>query len=103
VRESDGLAASSRNSYLTPAERLHAPGIHAALQQASLQKTPARIVAAAQKSISKIPGAIIDYIEAVDAASLQPLRNRRAEGRLAAAVFLGKARLIDNIPLPIVP
>jgi pantoate--beta-alanine ligase len=99
-RETDGLAASSRNSYLTPEERRAAPGIHAALVQASLQKTPARIVDSAKKRISKIPGARIDYIESVDAATLEPLRNRRIEGRLAAAVFLGKARLIDNIALP---
>ena len=100
VRESDGLSASSRNAYLTPEERKAAPGIHAALSQASLQKTPARIVDSARKRISKIPGARIDYIEAVDAHSLEPLRNRHSEGRLAAAVFLGKARLIDNIALP---
>lgn len=99
-RETDGLAASSRNSYLTAEERRAAPGIHAALVQASLQKTPARIVDSAQKRISKIPGARIDYIEAVDAATLEPLRTRHIEGRLAAAVFLGKARLIDNIALP---
>ena len=39
----------------------------------------------------------------MDAATLQPLRNRKSEGRLAAAVFLGKARLIDNIALPVIP
>ena len=100
VREADGLAASSRNSYLNAEERKVAPGIHSALVQASHQKTPARVVDSAKKRISKIPGARIDYIEAVDAESLQPLRHRRTEGRLAAAVFLGKARLIDNIPLP---
>jgi pantoate--beta-alanine ligase len=99
-RESDGLAASSRNSYLDTDERKVAPGIHAALVQASLQKTPARIVDSARKRISKIPGSRIDYIEAVEACSLEPLRNRRSQGRLAAAVFLGKARLIDNIALP---
>jgi pantoate--beta-alanine ligase len=103
VRESDGLAASSRNAYLTPEERRLAPEIYASLRAAATKPTPAKIVAEAQKRISKIPGARIDYIEAVDAATLQPLRNRKSEGRLAAAVFLGKARLIDNIALPVIP
>jgi pantoate--beta-alanine ligase len=103
VRESDGLAASSRNAYLTPEERRLAPEIHDSLRAAATKPTPAKIVAEAQKRISKIPGSRIDYIEAVDAATLQPLRNRKSEGRLAAAVFLGKARLIDNIALPVIP
>jgi pantoate--beta-alanine ligase len=100
VREADGLAASSRNSYLSPEERQLAPGIHAALQAASSQRTPSKIVQSAVQRIKKIPGARIDYIEAVEADTLAPLLNRRREGRLAAAVFLGKTRLIDNIPLP---
>lgn len=100
VREKDGLAASSRNVYLTPAERALAPGIHAALIAASHLKSPESILRAAVRDISKIPGARIDYVEAVDAATLQPLKSRSSEGRLASAVFLGKARLIDNIALP---
>ena len=99
IRESDGLAASSRNAYLTPDERALAPKIHAALVAASVMKDPTAIVRVATKEISKIPGARIDYIEAVDASSLEPLRKRTVEGRLASAVFLGKARLIDNIAL----
>lgn len=102
VRESDGLATSSRNAYLTPEERSYAPLLHAALVGAANSKTsPAAIESAAKKQIGKIPGARIDYVEAVDASSLQPLKNRKTSGRLVAAVFLGKARLIDNIPLPI--
>ncbi|MFM8982160.1 MAG: 4-phosphopantoate--beta-alanine ligase, partial [Spartobacteria bacterium] len=103
IRESDGLAASSRNAYLTEPERRLAPQIHTSMCLASEKPTPSKIVAEAAKRISKIPGARIDYVEAVDAETLQPLRNRRVEGRLAAAVFLGKARLIDNIPLPPIP
>ena len=100
MREADGLAASSRNSYLSPEERLLAPGIHAALQAASSQRTASKIVQSAVQRIKKIPSARIDYIEAVEADTLAPLLNRSREGRLAAAVFLGKTRLIDNIPLP---
>ena len=103
VRESDGLAASSRNAYLTPAERALAPTIHATMAEASKLKTPPAIVKSCTAAISKIPGARIDYIEAVDASTLRPLSNRKTAGRLAVAVFLGKARLIDNITLPPLP
>jgi len=103
VREADGLAASSRNAYLTPAERALAPTIHAAMAEASKLKTPPAIVKSCTAAISKIPGARIDYIEAVDASTLASLPNRKSPGRLAVAIFLGKARLIDNIPLPRIP
>jgi pantoate--beta-alanine ligase len=103
IRERDGLATSSRNAYLTPGERAVAPRIHEALRSAVSKKSPAAIEASARKALSAIPGARLDYVEAVDAGSLQPLKNRKSPGRLAAAVFLGKARLIDNIALPVVP
>jgi len=101
VRESDGLAASSRNAYLTPDERALAPLIHAAMQSAAEKfKDPVAIVKALVRALEKIPGARLDYAEAVDSVTLLPLKNRKSSGRLAAAVFLGKARLIDNIALP---
>ena len=100
VRESDGLATSSRNTYLTQDERLLAPQIHEALCNAVKCKSPGAIVNAASRDISKISGARIDYVDAVDAASLAPLTNRNRPGRLVAAVFLGRARLIDNLPIP---
>jgi pantoate--beta-alanine ligase len=103
VREVDGLAASSRNAYLTPTERALAPSIHAAMEVASKLKSPHAIMKSCVTAISKIPGARIDYIEAVDASSLAPLSNRKTAGRLAVAIFFGKARLIDNIPLPRIP
>jgi pantoate--beta-alanine ligase len=101
VRESDGLAASSRNAYLTPEERALAPQIHAAMQAAATKlKDPVAIVKALVRVVEKIPKARLDYAEAVEAVTLDSLKNRKSEGRLAVAVFLGKARLIDNIPLP---
>lgn len=103
VREQDGLAVSSRNAYLTAAERVAAPAIHAALQLAASRKSPPAVVSTARRLIAGIPGARVDYVEAVDAGSLAPLKSRKAPGRLAAAVFLGRARLIDNIPLPVLP
>jgi len=103
VREPDGLATSSRNAYLTAGERAVAPRIHAALRIAATNFSPSAIEASARKSVSAISGARLDYVEAVDASSLLPLKNRKSPGRLAAAVFLGKARLIDNVPLPVLP
>jgi pantoate--beta-alanine ligase len=103
VREADGLAASSRNAYLTPTERAVAPIIHTAMAEAAKFKSPQAIVKSCTAAISKIPGARIDYIEAVDASTLASLPNRKCAGRLAVAVFLGKARLIDNIPLSRIP
>jgi len=101
VREADGLARSSRNAYLTPQERAVAPAIQAALHQAvASRKDPRAIEKLAASVISKLPGARIDYVEAVDAETLQPLKNRKSAGRLACAVFLGRARLIDNIAIP---
>jgi len=103
IREPDGLAMSSRNAYLTAGERSVAPLIQEALRSAASKKSPAAVEASAKKFLSAIPGARLDYVEAVDAGSLQPLKNRKSPGRLAAAVFLGKARLIDNIALPVLP
>lgn len=101
VRDSDGLAASSRNAYLNSRERALAPLIHVAMHSAAVKfKDPRAIVKAVVRALNKIPGARLDYAEAVDAVTLQPLKNRKSAGRLAVAVFLGKARLIDNIPLP---
>lgn len=97
IREVDGLATSSRNAYLTPDERAVAPGIQAALQEAAQRKTPAAILNTGLKLISRIPGARVDYLKLVDAETLQDAKSLRRPTRLAAAVFLGKARLIDNI------
>lgn len=100
VREADGLATSSRNIYLTPEERAVAPGIHAALIQGATRKTAAVIISTAQKLIERIPGARLDYLQLVDAETLEPVRKLDRPMRLATAVFLGKARLIDNIAVP---
>ena len=99
VREADGLAISSRNNYLTPQERAVAPGIYAALRAAAAGKRVAEILKAGRRMIEKIPGASLDYLELVDAETIVPARDFCRPMRLAAAVFLGKARLIDNIPV----
>lgn len=100
IREPDGLAMSSRNNYLTPDERAIAPGIYAALRMAISAKRAGDILSAGRRMIEEIPGARIDYLELVDAETIEPARSFFRPMRLAVAVFLGKARLIDNIAVP---
>jgi pantoate--beta-alanine ligase len=100
IREKDGLATSSRNVYLTQEERAVAPAIHAALTAGAEKRLARTILSTAQRLIEKIPGARLDYLQLVDAETLEPVRKLDRPMRLAAAVFLGKARLIDNIAVP---
>ncbi len=100
VREADGLATSSRNAYLSPAERAAAPGFAAALRAAAAQKTPAAILRIAGRGIARIPGARLDYVRLVHSETLEPVRHLQAGATLAAAIFLGRARLIDNFQIP---
>jgi len=105
VRESDGLAFSSRNRYLTPEERKQAPTIRAALLKAADlvregETSGERIVATVSDLIRMAPNARIDYVGLVDADTLKSLDLVRPNSMLAVAVFFGKTRLIDNIRLP---
>lgn len=100
-REDDGLALSSRNAYLTPGERAVAPAIYAALQKARAEKTARAVLATGRRLLRKIPGARLDYLELVDAETLQPVRDLGRRTRLATAVFLGRTRLIDNVGVPV--
>ena len=106
VREADGLALSSRNRYLSAAERAEAVVLRKALLAAREQaksaprdgaKTSIRLVSSIRQTIGKAPLARIDYIEAVDAENFgQPSATTRRL-LIAVAVFFGKTRLIDNI------
>ncbi len=105
ARESDGLALSSRNQYLSPAERKEAPVLRGALQQAAAvvqggERSSARVIALVREMIGQAKLARVDYIALVDAQNLQPLERVTAGALLALAVFFGKTRLIDNIRLP---
>jgi pantoate--beta-alanine ligase len=101
VREPDGLAVSSRNVYLSDAERETAPGFCLALRQAVQKSTPAAIEREAVRLLSRLPGCRVDYVQVVDSESLQPAKNLRKPTTLAGAIFLGRTRLIDNIQIPI--
>ena len=102
VRAPDGLALSSRNRYLSPAERAAAPVIRRTLVEAARRANADGTGSAALKKfiareIGLAPGARIDYIEIVDAATLQPAARAGKNTIIAAAVFFGKTRLIDHI------
>lgn len=101
VREDDGLACSSRNQYLNAEERKQATILRRALLAAekSGMRSAKEIVDLARKMISEAPLARIDYVDLVDAETLQPLETMRPNALLAVAVFFGKTRLIDNIRL----
>ena len=101
VREADGLACSSRNAYLNPEERKQAWVLRKALLAAkdSGKKTAKEIIGFARKIIDAAPLAQIDYVDLVDAETLQPIEFVKPNSLLALAVRFGKTRLIDNILL----
>lgn len=105
VREADGLALSSRNAYLTPAERAQAPGIHRGLlamaEQVRRGERHAAVLLDGLKSQLKreVPLGEPDYLAIVHPDTLQPLTELDDAARVAVAVNLGRARLIDNLRL----
>ncbi|MGH9086013.1 MAG: pantoate--beta-alanine ligase [Acidimicrobiales bacterium] len=104
VREPDGLAMSSRNAYLTPAERTAAPVLFEALRagRAAIeggQRDPARVRAVMEEVMAREPLAALDYAAVVDAATFEVPDPLAGTLRLLLAARFGKARLIDNVGL----
>jgi len=103
VREPDGLALSSRNLYLSARERQIAPRLYAVLQKVAgrLQAghAAAAEIAAGIEELRAGGFDRVDYLALCDAESLAPLTQLDREARLLAAAWLGRTRLIDNIPL----
>ncbi len=102
VREPDGLAMSSRNKHLSPADRAVAPAFYRALQAGAAlvesgASNPAEVLRLVQKALAPYPELRIEYVELVDPDSIQPLERISGSALLAAAVWLGSTRLIDNI------
>ena len=101
VREADGLAKSSRNTYLNPKERQAALVLNHSLKKAySLieagETDTNKLLAVIKESIAAEPLAKLDYAEAVDADSMKPLAAVTGNVLFAIAVYIGKTRLIDN-------
>lgn len=101
VREEDGLAKSSRNTYLSPDERKAAvvisKSLKAGLEMIEKGETDtAKIIESITALIESEPLAKIDYIKAVDADSIEPVGTVSGRVLFAAAVYIGKTRLIDN-------
>jgi pantoate--beta-alanine ligase len=95
VREEDGLALSSRNAYLTDDERYIAPMLYKAILQVAQGRDPSE----AAQALLAAGFAKIDYIEVRDAETLAPfVPGSGRPGRVLAAAWLGKTRLIDNVP-----
>ncbi len=103
VREDDGLALSSRNAYLAPAERRIAPALHRTLVAVAARVAAGAAIAEAaawgQAELALAGFARVDYLEVCDAETLLPLAARDRPGRVLAAARLGKTRLIDNEPI----
>jgi len=101
IRESDGLALSSRNAYLSAAERTVAPVLHRVLEGCATRiKSGEKVdqVLSVGRIEVDVAGFVLDYLEARHALTLAPIGSRK-EGpiRLLVAARLGKTRLIDNI------
>jgi pantoate--beta-alanine ligase len=97
VRESDGLAMSSRNVRLTSKQRADAPRIRRVLAAAAGLRDVEEILASARSGIEASPLARIDYLSLVDAETLQPVTRLERPAVLAAAVFYDEVRLIDHV------
>jgi pantoate--beta-alanine ligase len=104
VREADGLAMSSRNAYLNPSERKQALVLFRALSRVQTladqgEADAANLIAAAKSVIAEEPAVRLDYVEAVNSGSLEPVNDISQGALVALAAFVGKTRLIDNIVL----
>ena len=101
VREADGLAKSSRNTYLNAVERKAALVLSRAVELGSRlaaggERDADKITAAMRALIEEEPLARIDYVKAVDADTIQPLSRLQGRSLVALAVYIGDTRLIDN-------
>ncbi|MBW4464339.1 MAG: bifunctional pantoate--beta-alanine ligase/(d)CMP kinase [Pegethrix bostrychoides GSE-TBD4-15B] len=104
MREPDGLALSSRNQYLTPAQRQQASLLYQGLQQAERQfragaRSAQDLMGAVQQTLQAEPAVQPEYIELVHPETLLPLQRVEESGLLAVAARIGSTRLIDNLLL----
>ncbi len=105
IRDQDGLAMSSRNSYLSPEERKIAPALHRALRAGEEAITHGveevkGVELLMHKMAAQTPGVEVDYLALVDPATFEPPADFHRDLLLVGAVRIGKTRLIDNIRVP---
>jgi pantoate--beta-alanine ligase len=103
VRETDGLALSSRNAYLSLAERKIAPLLHRTIAEVAADLANGRgadDAAEAARFKLEAAGFRVNYVAVRDPDTLKPLHGPVKRARVLAAAFLGKTRLIDNVPVP---
>jgi pantoate--beta-alanine ligase len=104
VRESDGLAMSSRNAYLDPEERRRATALSGALQEAHVawrggERSGKAIEARMRRFLGAFPGVQVEYIAVAEPDALAPVTEVQATSVVALAARVGLTRLIDNIVL----
>ncbi|HUU94899.1 MAG TPA: pantoate--beta-alanine ligase [Phycisphaerae bacterium] len=102
IREPDGLAVSSRNAYLTDAQRRQATSLYRSLCAARTRiqagaRNPVELAAHMRRIIDEAGPANVDYISVVDPDSMQPVQRIDKPVLIALAVHVGPARLIDNL------
>jgi pantoate--beta-alanine ligase len=105
VRESDGLAMSSRNAYLNPQERKTALVANRSLTETKNrfdqgERNAIALIAVGKQIVAQEPAAQLDYFEIVDPVTLDPMQELTSPALVAVSVFIGNTRLIDNILLP---
>jgi len=104
VREADGLALSSRNTYLNPQQRKQALVLSRALNRIQFlydegDRNAASLIEHGKGIIAEEPGAKLDYLEIVDRDSLEPIETISKGALVAIAAWVGSTRLIDNLLL----
>ena len=104
VREPNGLAISSRNTYLSPRERRMATALYRALQAGQAvfmagERDPAVVETATRDLLEAAPGVAPDYVALVEPAGFEPAKQAEPGHVLAAAARVGRTRLIDNVIL----
>lgn len=101
IREEDGLAKSSRNTYLNPEERQAALILSKSLKKGlkaieAGERDAAKVIGIIKTNLETEPLARVDYVEVVDFANIQRVEKIEGETLVAIAVYIGKTRLIDN-------
>jgi pantoate--beta-alanine ligase len=105
VRETDGLAMSSRNAYLSPQERRSALVLSRSLTAVKNrfdqgERNASMLIEAGKHVLSQETGVRLDYFEIVNPSTLDSMQELTSSALVAIAAFVGHTRLIDNILLP---